>query len=59
MEYIVNERGERTKVVLTLPEYERLVEAVEDAEDLHHHERVLAAVRSGEEPRTLRRARGE
>jgi PHD/YefM family antitoxin component YafN of YafNO toxin-antitoxin module len=57
MEYIVNERGERMAVILTLEEYERLVEAVEDLEDAREHERVMAAVRTGtEELIPLRRA---
>jgi hypothetical protein len=38
-------------VILEIEEYERLVEAAEDAEDLHEHERVMAAIRSGEEDR--------
>lgn len=57
MEYVMNERGERTKVILSVEEYERLLESAEEAEDAREHERVMAAVRSGDEPRTLRRAR--
>jgi prevent-host-death family protein len=44
MEYVVNQRGERTKVILSVEEYERLIEAAEDAEDLLHHERVMAKI---------------
>ncbi len=49
MEYVTDERGRRTRVILKIEEYERLVEAVEDAEDAREHERVMAAIRSGEE----------
>lgn len=51
MEYVTDEHGRRTRVILEIEEYERLVEAAEDAEDLHEHERVMAAIRSGEEDR--------
>lgn len=33
MEYMVNEKGERTRVVLSVKEYEELVEAQEKLED--------------------------
>lgn len=56
---MVNEKGERTRVVLSVEEYEELVEAREELEDARDHERVMADVRSGKEPRTLRRSRGE
>jgi len=58
VEYVVNERGERTAVILTLEEYERLIEAAEDAEDLIAAREVMARLERGEETRTLRRARG-
>ncbi len=48
MEYIVNERGERTHVILDVAEYERLIEAVEDTEDLKVAREELAKLRSGE-----------
>lgn len=51
MEYVTDERGRRTRVILEIEEYERLVEAAEDAEDARDHERVIAAIRSGEEER--------
>ena len=51
MEYVTDERGRRTRVILKIEEYERLVEAVEDAVDAREHERVMAAIRSGEEER--------
>lgn len=51
MEYVTDERGKRTRVILEIDEYERLVEAAEDAEDIREHERVMAAIRNGEEER--------
>ena len=51
MEYVTDERGRRTRVILEIAEYERLVEAAEDADDLREHERIMAAIKSGEEER--------
>jgi hypothetical protein len=51
VEYVTDERGRRTRVILEIEEYERLIEAVEEAEDLREHERVMAAIRNGEEER--------
>ncbi|CAN5788136.1 hypothetical protein BH23ACT11_BH23ACT11_10330 [soil metagenome] len=51
MEYVTNERGRRTRVILDIEEYERLVAAANDAEDAREHERVMAAIRNGEEER--------
>ncbi|HEV8044282.1 MAG TPA: hypothetical protein VGP38_03810 [Rubrobacter sp.] len=51
MEYVTDESGRRTRVILDIEEYERLVEAAEDADDAREHERVMAAIRSGEEER--------
>lgn len=51
MEYITDERGRRMRVILKIEEYERLVEAAEDAEDVREHERVMAAIKNGEEER--------
>ena len=52
MEYVTDECGRRTRVILDIEEYERLVEAAEDAKDVREHERVTAAIRNGEEERT-------
>lgn len=49
MEYLVNEEVERTRVVLSVEEYERLVEAAEDLEDIREHGRVMADIRAGRE----------
>ena len=51
MEYVTDERGRRTRVILEIEEYERLVEAAEDAEDAREHERVMEAIRNGETER--------
>ena len=51
MEYVTDESGWRTRVILKIEEYERLVEAAEDAEDVREHKRVMAASKSGEEER--------
>lgn len=51
MEYVTDERGRRTRVILEIAEYERLVQAAEDAEDLRGHKRIMAAIKSGEEER--------
>jgi ribosomal protein L16/L10AE len=34
LEYVVDEKGKPTKVLLDIEEYEKLLEAAEDAEDL-------------------------
>lgn len=51
MEYLVNEQGERTRVVLTVEEYERLIEAREELEDIADHEQAMADLESGKEER--------
>ncbi len=51
MEYVTDERGRRTRVILETEEYKRLIEAAEDAEDAREHERVMAAIRNGKEER--------
>ena len=38
-------------MILEIAEYERLIEAAEDAEDLQEHKRIMAAIKSGEEER--------
>jgi PHD/YefM family antitoxin component YafN of YafNO toxin-antitoxin module len=58
VEYVVNERGERTKVILTLEEYEALIERIEDAADALEARRISEALERGETTRTLRRPRG-
>lgn len=43
-------RGRRQAVVLSAEEYERLVEAAEDAADLAAADEVIARIDAGEEP---------
>ncbi len=38
MEYVTNERGERTRVLLEIAEYERMREALEELEDIRESE---------------------
>ena len=47
-EYVTGEHGKRTKVILDIEEYERLVEAAEDEEDIRDHKHIIAALRNGE-----------
>ncbi len=54
MEYVTDERGRRTRVILEIEEYERLIEAAEDAEDAREHERVMAAKEWRDRTHTLR-----
>ncbi len=45
--YLVNERGERVAVVLSLDEYNKLLEELEELDDLRAYD---AAKASGEKP---------
>ncbi len=50
--YLTNENGERVGVVLSVEEYEKLVEGLEELEDVEHvraAERTRAAIEHGEE----------
>ena len=46
--YIVDENGKRTDVILPLEEYERLIEALEDLEDVRLYDEAKAALQRGE-----------
>lgn len=48
-EFVTDDQGRRTKVILDIGEYERLLSLVEDAEDAREHERVMEDVRAGRE----------
>ncbi len=48
-QFLVNERGERTAVVLPIEEYEELLERLEDNEALREADEALAAIERGEE----------
>lgn len=47
--YITNEKGERVGVNLDIKEYERLLEALEDLEDLRAANEALATIERGED----------
>lgn len=46
-QFIINEEGERTAIVLPMKEYERILEALEDAEALREADEALAELRRG------------
>ncbi len=48
-QFLTNESGERTAVVLPLDEYEELLERLEDAEALQEADEALAAIERGED----------
>lgn len=48
-QFLTNERGERTAVVLPIEEYEELLERLEDAEALREADEALAAIERGED----------
>lgn len=58
-QFLVNERGERTAVVLRLDEYERLVEAFEELEDQRIHDEAMDELRVGAKPRPLEEVAAE
>lgn len=58
-QFLVNERGERTAVVLRLDEYERLVEAFEELEDQRIHDEAVDELRAGAKPRPLEEVAAE
>lgn len=47
--YVTDEEGRRTAVIIDVAEYERLMEALEDLEDLRAADETLAAIERGEE----------
>ena len=48
-QFLVNDKGERTAVMLPIEEYEELMERLEDAEALQEADEALAAIERGEE----------
>lgn len=58
-QFLVNERGERTAVVLGLNEYERLVEAFEELEDQRIHDKAMDELRAGAKLRPLEEVAAE
>ena len=47
--YITDETGKRRGVILDIEEYERLLEALEDLEDLRAADEALREIESGED----------
>jgi PHD/YefM family antitoxin component YafN of YafNO toxin-antitoxin module len=47
--YVVDENGKRVAVLLSVEEYERMVEELEELEDAHTAAEVRAAIERGEE----------
>lgn len=48
-QFLTNEQGERTAVVLPIGEYEELMERLEDADALEEADEALAAIGRGED----------
>ena len=48
-QFLVNDKGERTAVMLPIEEYEELMERLEDAEALREADEALAAIERGGE----------
>jgi hypothetical protein len=55
-QFLTNEKGERIAVVISVEEYEKLIEAVEDAEDVRAYDEAKA---SGEIPIPFEQALAE
>ena len=47
--YVVDEAGKRISVILDIEEYERLLEALEDLEDLRAADEALRKIERGED----------
>jgi PHD/YefM family antitoxin component YafN of YafNO toxin-antitoxin module len=47
--YIVDENGKRVSVILPVEEYERLLEELEELEDIRAYDEAKAALERGEE----------
>ena len=47
--YIVDEDGKRVSVILPIEEYERLIEALEDLDDVRVYDEAKAALERGED----------
>ena len=59
-EYIIDESGERTRVILDLAEYRRLVEAAEELENIAAYDEAKAAIeKEGDEAIPLEQAMRE
>jgi hypothetical protein len=49
VQYITDENGRRVSVVLPIEEYERLIEALEDADDVRLYDEAKAELARGED----------
>ncbi len=47
--YIVDENGERVSVILPIEEYERLLEEIEELDDIRAYDEAKAALERGED----------
>jgi PHD/YefM family antitoxin component YafN of YafNO toxin-antitoxin module len=47
--YIVDENGKRVSVILPIEEYERLIEILEDLDDVRLYDEAKAALEKGED----------
>lgn len=47
--YVVDENGKRVSVILPVEEYERMVEELEELEDIRAYDEAKAALESGED----------
>jgi PHD/YefM family antitoxin component YafN of YafNO toxin-antitoxin module len=47
--YIVDENGKRVSVILPIEEYERLIEALEELEDIRAYDEAKAELERGED----------
>ena len=47
--YIVDENGKRMSVILPIEEYERLIESLEELEDIRAYDEAKAALERGED----------
>jgi PHD/YefM family antitoxin component YafN of YafNO toxin-antitoxin module len=47
--YVVDENGQRVSVILPIEEYERLIEALEELEDIRAYDEAKAGLERGED----------
>ena len=58
--YVTDENGKRVEVIMPVEEYERLVEAIEDLEDVRLYDEAKAEIeREGSEPIPWEKMRAE
>ena len=47
--YVVDENGKRVAILLDIKEYERMIEELEELEDIRAYDEAKAALKSGED----------